>query len=210
MADHFEEEVQVERLKAWWRDNWKSLAAGLGLGAVAVVGWEGYDRYHTDQAEKASAVFEQLQAAQAAGKSDEARVLGGQLTRDFARTPYATGAAFFMAQTAAGQGQWADAKTHLQWALDHAQDDATRDLARLRLARVLWQLQEFETALKQLEGEHPGYEALFAELKGDIKLAQNDRAAARRAYEEALGKSEGPNRELLQRKLDDVADAVKS
>lgn len=209
MADHYEEEAQVEQLKRWWNENWKSLLAGLILGLAVILGWEGYKRYQLQQAEQASQLYEDLKSALAAQKNDEALLLGDKLVKEFARTPYAAGAAFYLAQIAVGQSKWDDAAARLQWVMDHSKDDGLRDLARLRLAKVKWQQQKADEALKLLEGEHGAYDALYAELRGDIKLAQNDRAAARTAYEQALTTSEGPNRELLQRKLDDLADAVK-
>lgn len=209
MADHYEEEAQVEQLKRWWNENWKSLLAGLILGLAVILGWEGYKRYQLQQAEQASQLYEDLKSALAAHKNDEALLLGDKLVKEFVRTPYATSAAFYLAQIAVEQSKWDDAAARLQWVMDHGKDDGLRDLARLRLAKVKWQQQKADEALKLLEGEHGAYDALYAELRGDIKLAQNDRAAARTAYEQALTTSEGPNRELLQRKLDDLADAVK-
>ena len=54
--------------------------------------------------------------------------------------------------------------------------------------------------------------SLFEELRGDIMLTQGDRAAARQAYQKAIeaGNEAAANRELLQQKLDDLADVVNS
>lgn len=209
MADHYEEEAQVEQLKRWWNENWKSLLAGLILGLGVILGWEGYKRYQLKQADQASQIYEDLKSALAERKNDEAVALGDKLIKEFVRTPYATSAAFYLAQISVEQAKLDEAATRLQWVVDHSKDDGLRDLAKLRLAKVRWQQQKYDDALKLVEGEHGGYNALFAELRGDIKLSQNDRAAARAAYEQALTTSEGPNRELLQRKLDDLADVVK-
>jgi predicted negative regulator of RcsB-dependent stress response len=210
VADHYEEEAQAEQLKRWWNENWKSLAAGLVLGLAVIVGWEGYKRYQLQQADQASQLYDDLKAALAAHKNDAAVALGDKLVKEFQRTPYAVSAAFYLAQISVDQNKLDDAVTRLQWVTTQSKDEGLRDLAKLRLAKVLWQQKKTDDALKLLDGEHGGYNALFAELRGDIKLSQNDRAAARTAYEQALTQSEGPNRELIQRKLDDLADAVKS
>ena len=210
MADHYEEEAQVEQLKRWWSENWKSLAAGLILGLVVILGWEGYKRHNLQQAEQASQLYDDLKAALDAHKSDEAIVLGDKLVKEFSGTPYASSAALHLAQLAAQQNKLNDAALRLQWVSEHSKDAGLRDLAKLRLARVLWQQKKLDEALKLTDGDHAGYTALFTELRGDIKLSQGDRAAARSAYEQALQTSEGPNRQLLQQKLDDLADAVHS
>jgi predicted negative regulator of RcsB-dependent stress response len=83
-------------------------------------------------------------------------------------------------------------------------------LAHLRLAQVLWQQNKPDDALKQLDADAGTYAPLYAELRGDIKLSQGDRTAARGAYQQALQSlgTDAVGRDGLQRKLDDLADAA--
>lgn len=211
MATHYDDEAELENLKTWWKENWKSLAAGLIIGLGGIGGYEGYRRYNQAQAEHASQVYEDLKTAVANKKSDEAVAIGDSLIKDFGKTPYATGAALRLAQLAVEQGKLDDAATRLQWVAGNSKDDGLRDLAKLRLARVLWQQKKPDDALKQLEGQTGAYSALASELRGDIKLAQGDRAAARAAYEEAVkATTDGTDTGNLQRKLDELADVVNS
>ncbi len=211
MASHYEDEAEVENLKRWWKENWKSLAAGLIIGLGAIGGYEGYRRYNQAQAERASQIYEDLKDSITAKKADDAVALGDSLIKDFAKTPYATGAALRLAQLAVEQGKLDDAAKRLQWVSDNSKDDGLRDLAKLRLARVLWQQKKPDDALKLLDGKSTAYGALFSELRGDIKLAQGDRVAARAAYEEAVkATAEGADTGNLQRKLDELSDVVNS
>lgn len=210
MADHYEEEAEAEQLKQWWKENWKSLLLGLVLGLAVIMGWEGYQRYQLQQADQASQMYEDLKAAVTAHKADDAIALGDKLASAYSRTPYAASAALYLAQQAVELGKFDDAATRLQWAIDHGRDANLKELARLRLAKVLWQIKKTDEALKLLDGDHGSFNALCAELRGDIKLSQNDRAGARADYEQAMTSAEGASRELLQRKLDDLADVVKS
>ena len=210
MADHYEEEAQVEQLKRWWNENWKSLATGLILGFVVILGWEGYKQHTLEQADQASQLYDDLKAAIDARKNDETVVLGEKLIKEYSSTPYAGNASLHLAQLAVQQNKLDDAVLRLRWVSDHSKDAGLRDLAKLRLARVLWQQKKFDDALKLTDGDHGGYTSLFVELRGDIKLSQGDRSAARTAYEQAKQTSEGQNRQALQQKLDDLADAVHS
>lgn len=211
MASHYEDEAEVENLKRWWKENWKSLAAGLIIGLGAIGGYEGYRRYQQNQAELASQIYDDLKAAITANKVDDAIIMGDRLVNDFSKTPYASGAALRLAQQAVKQGKFDVAATRLQWVADHGKDDGLRELAKLRLARVLWQEQKADDALKLTEGDHGSYNALFSELRGDIKLSTGDRAAARAAYEAAVKASDASaNNAGLQRKLDELADVVNS
>jgi predicted negative regulator of RcsB-dependent stress response len=66
--------------------------------------------------------------------------------------------------------------------------------------------------LKLLDVKHAvAYDALYANLKGDILIAQGNRAEARAAYQSALDKSEarGTFRQLVQVKLDALGETVK-
>jgi predicted negative regulator of RcsB-dependent stress response len=210
VASHYEDEAEVENLKRWWKENWKSLVAGLAIGLGGIFGYEGYDRYKQQQAEQASQIYEDLKTTIADKKPDEAIAIGDRLIKDFGRTPYATGAALRLAQLAVEQGKLDDAATRLKWVADNGKDDGLRELGKLRLARVLWQQKKADDALKLVEGDHGAYAALFAELRGDIKLSQGDRTAARAAYEQAMKAAGDGSSTGLQRKLDELADVVNS
>ena len=213
MTAHFDEEAQAEQLKQWWKDNWMALAAGLVLGIGAIFGWEGWKGYQEKRAGEASQMFEELKDALTQAKAEDATRLGDTLVREHADSPYAAGAALFLAAESVNRGDFEQALTRLQWASEHGKDDGLRQVARLRQARVLWQLGRTDEALKQVDGAPADFSAMAEELRGDIRLAQGDRAAARSAYEKALAavtEEDVATRASLQRKLDDLADVVQS
>ncbi|HSW12155.1 MAG TPA: tetratricopeptide repeat protein [Solimonas sp.] len=212
MTTHYDDEAQVENLKRWWKENWMALAAGLGIGLGAIFGWEMWKDHKTGQAEHASQIFEDMKKAATGDQADALKSTGDKLTGEFAASPYAADAALLLASEAVEQNRLDDALKHLQWVTANAKDEGIQRLAKLRQARVLSAQNKPDEALKLLEGEAGDYAQLYDELRGDIKLAQGDRAAARQAYEKALkaaGDNAG-NRELLQRKLDDLTEAVQS
>jgi predicted negative regulator of RcsB-dependent stress response len=206
---HFEDEAQIEQLRRWWRENWMALAGGLGLGLAGIFGWEAWQKAQTVTAERASHLFEDLRKLPA-DKAGQAFELGRKLTGEFSGTPYAAQGALHLANLAVQQGDWDTARAQLEWVTRHADDSGLRKIARLRLARVLWQQGKPDEALAQLDvRDDDAFAGLYQELRGDIQLAKGDRAAARGAYEKAL--QLGPAtaaREGLQRKLDDLAGAA--
>lgn len=209
---HFEDEAQVENLKAWWRENWTALVAGVVVALGAIFGWQGWQRYQDDRATQASQMYEDLKRSLDAGKSEDAVAIADKLVSGYSSTPYASTAALSVAALNVNAGKLDEAVVRLQWVVEHGNDDGMKALARLRLARVQWSQNKFDEALKTLEAKSESFEALYEELRGDIRLSQGDRVAARAAYEKALSTvSDNPaSRELLQRKLDDLADAVQS
>jgi predicted negative regulator of RcsB-dependent stress response len=209
---HYEEEEQVERLKAWWKENWMALAAGLVIGLAGIFGWEGWQNHKTERAASASQMYEELKQALSDGKADVAKPLADKLVADYADTPYAAGAQLRLAASAVKDSQFDDAATRLQWVQTHARDEGLQQVAELRSARVLWQQGKFDDALKLVDGKSGAFAPLFDELKGDIKLAQGDRDAARSAYQKAFAATpeDQPSRKLLQRKLDDLSETEPS
>jgi predicted negative regulator of RcsB-dependent stress response len=214
VTNHYDEEAQVEQLRTWWKENWQSLAAGLVIGLSVIFGWEAWKNHKAAEAANASHMYEDLRKALAADKFDEAAGLGDQLAKDYASSPYAAAGALQIAAKAVEKNKLDDAATRLDWVLKNNGDAGLAALVRLRQARVLWQQGKPDDALKLLDGDAGTYGALYAELRGDIKLAQGDRAAAAAAYQKALATAadadKGPDRMMLQRKLDDLTDAVQS
>jgi len=202
---HYEDEAQVEQLRRWWRENWMALAGGLVLGLVGIFGWEAWQKARTSKAEHASQIYEDLKRT-SPDRQDRADELWQQLSGEFTGTPYAAQGALLLAGQAAARQDWAGAQAKLEWVAKHSDDAGLKKVARLRLARVLWQQQKPDEALALLEmPDDDPFAALFQELRGDIQLSKGDRDAARGAYQKAM--QLGPaaaSRESLQRKLDDL------
>ena len=206
---HYDDEAQVEQLKRWWSENWKALFTGLALGLGGIFGWQAWQQHRLHVSGEASQMYEELNKAATANKSDEAQKLAQKLMQAYPGTPYAAQAALRVAQMEADEDKLDDAAKHLGWVMDHSADDGLRRVARLRQAQVLWQQKKADEALKLLDVKDAGdFEALYQELRGDIKVSQGDRAAAVEAYRKALaaGGEQQANRSNLQQKLDDLAD----
>jgi predicted negative regulator of RcsB-dependent stress response len=119
-------------------------------------------------------------------------------------------AALSAARASFESGDLGAAKTQLQWVIDNAKEDEMRDVARLRLAGVLLDEKKYDDALALVNAGHgAAFSGLYADLKGDILLAQGKRGEARGAYQQALDKSDArsPYRPMIQAKLDALGDA---
>lgn len=206
---HYEDEAEVEQLRRWWRENRLALAGGLVLGLAGIFGWEAWQRSRTVTAETASRAFEDLKRVPME-RQERADELWRQLSGQYAGTPYATQAALLLASHAAARQDWAGAQAKLEWAREHGDDPGLEKVVTLRLARVLWQQDKADEALKLLDlPDGDAFAPLYAELRGDILFARGDRDGARAAYEKAL--QLGPaaaGRDGLQRKLDDLGAAT--
>ena len=214
-----EEQEQLAELKAWWRQYGNLVTGVLLVVSLSLAGWQGWNWYQRQQAAQASAVFNVLQQAAAAGDQQKVKAATGELLEKFGASAYAPMAALIAGKVAFEGGDLKTARAQLGWAADHADGDL-KDIARMRLASVLLDEKAFDEALKlvaQPQGKH--FEALFADLRGDILLAQGKRADAKAAYQAALqkksdnatdGKAESRStgfKEVVQQKLDTLGDA---
>ncbi|MDO9449673.1 MAG: tetratricopeptide repeat protein [Rugosibacter sp.] len=186
-----EEQEKLAELKTWWQqygNRVTSIAVALALGVAA---WQGWQWWQHQQSTKASAIYSGLQ--EAAGKNDAKRVkeLAGELIEKYSGTSYAGMGALIAARVQVDQGDSKNARVQLAWAADHADDTGLRALARLRLATVLLDEKAYDEALKQLAAEPPvPFAARYADVRGDIYVAQGKSAEAAKSYDDALAKIE--------------------
>ena len=169
MSDFLTDEEQVARLKSWWDENGKSLVAGLVVVVVGVVGYRWYEGHRNDQVVGASALYEQYLVAEEADRP----ALLVQLEDAGGTTSYATLAHFGVARDQVEAGDYEAAAEALRAAVAAAPEAVLADTGRLRLARVLQQLDQTEAALAVLgDVRSSGFRSLVAELRGDKTLCR--------------------------------------
>ena len=219
MTAHLSEEEQIEALKRWWDENGKSTLVSVVIVVAGYFGWQGWQDHQRNQAETASAVYQNLveaSLAEPAALSEEKRAtathLAQQLKNEHGSSLYAQNAALVMAKLAVESNELDKAAEELSWVLSQNPQQGVALITRLRLARVQAAQGNYDLALQTLEGvEAETFTAAYAEVRGDIYLAQNKTGEARAAYQLALDKllpSQGGQRNLLQMKLDDLKSAV--
>lgn len=205
------EEEQLALIKEWWQRNGMPLLTGGALALVIVFGWQGWQKYQTNQAQGASMLYQQLleTVLTPSGQPDAGKVseLAGKLKSDYAGTQYAQYGSLFVAKVAVEAGKLDDAAAELRAIVDKPADATLGELARQRLARVLAAQGKAEEALKLLEGDaDKAYLASREEIRGDllVQLGRTDEAHA--AYEKAKAAlSDDAAVGSLQMKLDDLA-----
>ncbi len=205
--DYLTEEEQAEELKKWFRDNWVWMVVGVAIALLLLIGWQRYQAYKTDRAANAAQLLEQLSTAQATDEG-KANFLLKQLNDDYSSTPYADQAHLLTAQHAVQTGNFDRAAGELRIVMTSAHDKQLRNVARVRLARVLMQQQKVDEALSLLDVTKAGaFASQMHEVRGDALLSKGDRTGARAEYEAALEGYKAENNvdtSLLQLKADEL------
>jgi predicted negative regulator of RcsB-dependent stress response len=203
----YADQEELDKLKAWWKNYGNSVIFGVLLGAAILVGFR-YWTQHTEQRLQAASVLYDLMMQDFHSKRPEMAFKSGEsLLNDYSSTPYAGIAGLMLARMDFEAGDAVSGRKHLQWVVEHAKDAATMHAARLRLARINLDSGDKQAALVLLDvKDQAGFEAEYAELKGDIYLAQGQREQARTAYREALKQlpAGSPYAPVLNMKLDDL------
>ncbi len=205
MALDLEEQEKLDDAKAWWKQHGNKVIWGVTLFLVAVAGWRAWETWQRNQAASASMLFDQVVQAANRGDAKAAKDAAAQIMETHARSAYATPAAWLAGHINYEAGDLKSARAQYEYAMQHARDDGARQLARLRLAGLLFEQKEAEAALKQLEGAFdPAFQGLENQLRGDILVAQGKTAEAREAYKRALEKlgDDSPLKPLVEIRLD--------
>lgn len=205
MAFDLEEQEQIDALKQFWRQYGGLIIALVVAAAVTVAGVQGWRHYQRAKAEDASALFMKLEEASRKNDVGEVRRIGAEVVDRYGSTAYGPLAALVMARTNHDSGDVGAAATQLQWAIDKGGDEETVALARLRLAAIRLDEKKYDEALKLLDGKHgAALVPLYADLRGDVLVAQGKTDEARAAYKQALEKSAPASsyRNLIQIKFD--------
>lgn len=182
-----EEQEQLSQIKAWWDQYGKYVTALIVAAAVGSISWQGWKWYENKQAGEAAGLYAAVQQAAAEGEPARVRDAAGQLVEGYARSPYAAMAALLSASVQVEGGDLQNARAQLEWVADKGSEPVLRDIARLRLAVLLFDEGQYDEALSRLNAApHDALRARYADLRGDVLTAAGRRDEARTAYEEAL------------------------
>lgn len=204
MQDFETEEQQLEALKKWWNENATSLILGVGIGVASLGGWSYYAETKADHRIEASDIYISLTEQVAASNvSDDSINKAGQLTAEYADTPYAALSSLVLATYEFNRGNTEEAITHLQWVDKNAQQEEMKQIARLRLASIFISQKKYDDARARLSQEHPAaFNARYEELKGDVFVAEGEIEQARIAYDKAIKQMAGSSRWLKLKRQD--------
>lgn len=200
-----QEQEQVDALKAWWKENANKLIGLVLVAALAAAGWRGWQYYQNTQAAEAATLYAGFIKQAESGDGKRVNDAAAEVMERYPRTAYAPRAALLAAQVNEQAGDMGHASTQLQWVLEHSGEPGLKSVATLRLAAIQLDEKKYDEALKQLAAAHPaGFDALYADLRGDALNAAGRHDEARSAYKLAYDKTPESSqyRNLIQMKLD--------
>jgi predicted negative regulator of RcsB-dependent stress response len=211
MAYDLEEQEQIDTIKAWWGKygNLVSWLLIVVLGAYA--GWSIWNNMQQKSVNQAGQLFDEMQKAATAKDNAKVQRAAADMQEKFSKSVYAEMGALTAAKADYEAGDLKGAKAQLQLVIANGSDDEYKAIAKVRLAGILLDEKAYDDGLKLLSGEFPAqFDAMVADRKGDILVAQNKIPEARAAYQLALDKTDekNPSRQLIQVKLDAIGGST--
>lgn len=187
MDDNLTDQQRADQVRTWLGENGWYLLAGLALGLAGLFGWRQYSGFSQHQAEEASAIYADLQAAVRASRTTRAEELLQQLASEYKGTPYLDLGRLLVARAAIEQGKPGEAIAGLRQVAEGATSTEIGDVARLRLGRLLIQEEKYDDALKVLvPPRDSALGARYHEVRGDAYYAMGKASEAASEYQQAL------------------------
>ena len=187
MDDLLSEKEQLEQIRSWWSEYGGYVIGGLGLGIAVLAGYNYYQSSKLEAQLEGSAMYESLTQHVVSGSLEEAEVVASELGEKYADTSYAAQAKLAMARLYMDKNRDQDAIDVLGELLANPADEAIKNVARARLARLLAYQGKSQEVVDLLEGqESEAFAAIYNELLGDAYYALGRIEDAQAAYQRVL------------------------
>jgi predicted negative regulator of RcsB-dependent stress response len=201
----YDEHEQGERVRKWIKEYTPAIIVGLILAFGGIFGFRYWQDYRADQQLMGSDYYQVVSQLVTEGNLESAESEYQTMLETVGETAYTGLAGMQLAAAWVDDGRLSPAADIYRGILENRRLESLWPVAKLRLARVLEAQGEYQQALSLLEGAAPeGFEASWAETRGDLLFERGRVDEARAAWEDALARrtADGGNPRLLQIKID--------
>lgn len=188
MVEVYDAHEQGEIVKKWLSENGSAIVMGLVIAFGGLFGFKQWQTWQISNRQQASVEFAVMGDLLTAGQLDAAVANFENLKEDYPDSPYTSMAAMQFARARIATNQADLAIGLYEFVIEKGYPEAMKAIARERLARVLLDQGQPESALAMLEGAEniAGLESRFAEVRGDIHFSQGKMPEAQADYLDAL------------------------
>ena len=213
MSVYMTEEEQIEALKKWWKKYSNTIIITFSLILLVLAGYKYWNWNRENTQLLASNTYEHMMFSFSNQESDKVKSYANKLIDDYSGTIYADVAHLTLAKQFIDKGEVTQGKEELQHVINQGNTKAIKQIASIRLARVLLSEKKYNQALKQLEDvKYESFQPMISELRGDIYAATGKYPQAYTAYKEAIAaaQSQGIGNLFLELKTSELAAVTHS
>lgn len=208
MSVYMTEEEQLQAIKKWWQRYNGVILTSISIILLIVAGYR-YWNWHKDaQKTQASTAYEHLMVALSNKDNKVVKSYANQLIENYNHTVYSDIAHLTLAKLFIAKDKFDQASNELKLVASDSSMPALKQVAKLRLARVLTMKKAYNEALEALTAvDDTAYLVMINELKGDIYAMTGEYKKAISYYKLAM--VEAQNRSMgnlfLEMKTNELA-----
>lgn len=202
------EEEQLESIKKWWNRYGNGISLILSLILLCIAGYRYMNWHHNKITQQASVAYEHMMLAVSNQDIKSVRSYSNDLVQNYNHTVYADAAHMTLAKIYVSKNKLEEAKKELSFVANEGTMTPLKQIAKIRIARILTAEQDYTKALSTLSKiEDPTFLPVINELKGDIFGATGQYQKAITAYGLALDevKMNGMANLFLEMKKNELA-----
>ena len=207
MSVYMTEEEQLEVIKKWWQRYGNLVTVFISIIFLCIAGYKYWSWHEEKVMQQASSIYENMMIAFSNQKTKSVRSYANELIKDYGNSVYADVAHMTLAKLHISKNRLEQAKNELQLVINQGHVSTLREIAKIRVARILMASQSYDNALKELGAvDSPTYTPVVNELKGDIYRAKGQYQEAMEAYHLAMAevKNNGIGNLFLEMKTNEL------
>lgn len=207
MSVYMTEDEQLESIKKWWQRNGNVITVVISLILITIAGYRYMNWHQAKVTQQASITYENMMVAFSNHDNKSVRSFANELIKD-SKSVYADVAHMTLAKLYVSKDKLGNAKDELQMVANNSKMLPLKQIAKIRIARILAAGKSYADALNELSRvDDVAYLPVINELKGDIYGATGKYKEAISAYRLAIDevKTNGMGNLFLEMKTNELA-----
>ena len=178
---------ELQMVKSWMKEYGYYILFSIIVFLLASFSWRYWQQYKYNKLEHTTMLYSQMLDAANQKKNEQMKLFGEKLVNDYAKSIYASLAALMLAKYHVESDYLKSAEEKLQFVIKNSPSKELRDLARVRMARVLIAMGTPQRALDLLtvKKDQGFYAAEIFEVRGDALLKLGRTTEALEAFRNA-------------------------
>ena len=208
MSVYMTEDEQLEVMKKWWNRYGNLVTIFLSLILLCIAGYRYMHWHHDKITQQASITYENMMVALSNQDVKSVKSYANELVKDYSHSVYEDVAHMTLAKIYVSKNKLDQAKNELLVVANKSDMTTLKQIAKIRIARILAAEKSYSNALKELSVvDDQTYLPVINELKGDIYGATGKYQEAVAAYRLAIDevKNNGMGNLFLEMKTNELA-----
>lgn len=213
MSVYMTEEEQLESIKKWWKRYGNIVFVIISVILFSIAGYRYFTWHQGKLTQQASIAYEQMMIALSNNNTKAVKSFANELIKEHSKSVYADAAHMTLAKVYVSKNKLEQAQSELRIVADNSKLRTLKQIAKIRLARILVANKSYTNALNELSKvEDATYLPVINELKGDIYGATGKYEEAMNSYKQAMDevKVNGMGNLFLEMKTNEIAVKTQS